>query len=52
MSTVDKCCQITQELGEVFEQIKANNTTTIEKDKANSTMKQHDKKKILKLFNY
>ena len=52
MSTIDKCCEITKELEDVFQEIRKVNGKSFEKKKEPSTISEQDKKKILKLFNY
>ena len=52
MSTIDKCCEITKELEDVFQEIRKVNGKPFEKKKEPSTISEQDKKKILKLFNY
>ena len=52
MSTIDKCCEISKDLEHVFALIKQNSTTPFEKKKGKPSITEHDRKKILKLFNY
>ena len=54
MSTIEKCCEISKELGYIFEKIQEQDVQPFEKKKnsSSSAFIEQDRKKILKLFNY
>lgn len=52
MSTIDKCCELVKQLGDVFQEIKAQSPQGTEISRPTNTLTEQDRKKILKLFNY
>ena len=52
MSTVEKCCEIVKELGQVFEEIRQEQPRSIQEERANRTITDQDRRKILRLFNF